>query len=130
MTVAKALGLQVDVKTVVTGAASGIAVYDHAPANPPNEYIRLDGFNIADVPMKRGQVARHAFEVHHFVANVSGQNSTRGQSRSKTVLAAIHAALMASELQGTAPQFEYLTVDTDVDGTTAHGLTRYNVVLV
>jgi choline dehydrogenase-like flavoprotein len=53
-------------------AAGGIPVYDHAPINPPAEYLRLDGFNIANVAMKKGQVARHAFEVHHFLANAGG----------------------------------------------------------
>lgn len=130
MTIAKALGLQADVYTAVSGAAGSVPVYDHAPINPPGEYIRLDGFNIANVPMKRGQVARHSFEVHHFVANVTGATTTRGQSRSKTVLAAVHAALMGTTLQGYAPEFEYLNVDTDMDGTTAHGMSRYNVVLV
>lgn len=130
MTVAKAVGLQTDVFTVVSAAASGIPVYDHAPVAPPGEYIRLDGFGIANVAMKRGQVARHAFELHHFLAQATGQTISRGQSRSKTVLMAIHAALMASELQGYAPEFEYLNIDTDVDGTTAHGMSRYTVVLV
>lgn len=132
MTVAKALGLQSDVyAAVVAGVAAwSIPVFDHAPVTPPDEFIRLDGFSISALPRKRGEVARHAFEVHHFLAPVTATSSTRGQSRSKTVLAAVHVAILAATLQGATAEHEYMSVDPDIDGVTAHGMSRYTIVLV
>lgn len=132
MTVAKALGLQTDVWTVVSAAVAsfGLAVYDHVPLDIPAEFIRLDGFTINNIDMKRGQVARHSFEVHHFLANVAGRTSSRGQTRSKTVLAAVHAAIMAATFQGARVNFEYMDTPAEPDPTTAHGVIRYTLTLV
>jgi hypothetical protein len=132
MTVAKALGLQADVYAAVTAAVAsfGIPVFDHAPTDPPDEFIRLDAFDTANITSKRGEMARHAFEVHHFVSPRAGDTFTRGQTRAKTVLAAAHAGVMAAALQGTTAEHEYFHVDTDIDGVTSHGMSRYTVVLV
>ena len=132
MTVAKALGLQTDVyNAVVAGlAAWSIPVFDHAPVVPPNEFVRLDGFGIAALPRKRGEIARHAFEVHHFLGPTGSDITFRGQTRSKTVLAAIHVAILAASLQGTTAEHEYMSVEPDMDGVTAHGISRYTIILV
>ena len=132
MTVAKALGLQTDVyNAVVAGVAAwSIPVFDRAPVGPFDEFIRLDGFTVTAMPRKRGEIARHAFEVHHFLAPVGASTITRGQTRSKTVLAAVHVAILAASLQGTSAEHEYMSVDPDMDGVTTHGISRYTIVLV
>ena len=132
MTVAKALGLQTDVyNAVVAGVAAwSIPVFDNAPIKPPNEFIRLDGFTVAGLPRKRGEIARHAFEIHHFLAPVASSSITRGQTRSKTVLAAVHVAILAASLQGATAEHEYMSVEPGSDGVTAHGMSRYTIILV
>ena len=132
MTVAKSVPFQADVYAVVSDAVVvyGIPVFDHAPSNPPNEFVRLDGFNLTNIDSKRDEMARHSFEVHHFLTPTATDMFMRGQTRAKTVLATIHAAIMAAEFQGAPINHEYLTVDSDVDGVTSHGVSRYTAVIV
>lgn len=128
MTVAKSLPLQGAVYATVVAAIPSIEVFDHAPTNPPTEYVRLDGFNLTDLGFKNGEVARHSFEVHHFL-RPSAQVLWRGQSRSKAILAQTHAAIMAAVFLGTAVNFEYMDVQTDEDGVSTHGWARYSIAL-
>ena len=132
MTIARSLDLQSELySAVVAGVVAwGIPVYDHAPTMPPDEFIRLDGFSVANIPRKTREIARHAFEIHHFVRPVAAFPVMRGQTRSKTVLAAVHLAIMAASLQGTSAEHEYMSVDSDIDGITAHGISRYTIILV
>lgn len=132
MTVAKSVALQGTIFTTVSGAvtAYGLTVYDHPPAAPiPDEYVRLDGFEVAGFEFKAEQQGRHAFEVHHFDRPVGAGATRNRRIRSKTVLAAIHAALMATKPQGGNLHHEYMMVSTDEDGVTAHGVSRYTVVI-
>lgn len=132
MTVAKAVAFQGDIYTTVSGAITsfGLTAYDHPPADPiPAEFVRLDGFEASTQHFKTEEQARHAFEVHHFDRPVGAGATRNRRIRSKTVLAAIHAALMASRPQGERLRHEYMTVSTDEDGVTAHGVSRYTVVI-
>lgn len=131
MTVSAMLPLQQAVFTAVSTAVAGwaIPVYDHAPTNPPAEYIRLDGFAVSDISPKNGEIARHAFEFHHFLRPVSEAAQSLGQLRTKTVLAAVHAAVMGATLVGTRANHELLDIDRDEDGVTAHGRSRYTIIL-
>lgn len=129
MTVARALDLQARIYEVVSAAVAPLAVLDHAPTHPPEEFVRLDGFSIGDASMKNGEIGRHSFEVHHFLRPVSGSPVPRGQSRTKAILAASHAALMAAEVLGTRVNFEYQDISPDIDGATMHGKCRYTITL-
>lgn len=131
MTVALMLPLQQAVFNAVSAVAAGfsIPVTDYAPIDPPGEYLRLDGFDVSDASPKNAEIARHAFEVHHFLRPVAGSTNPRGQLRTKTVLAAVHAAVMAANLAGSRAQHEYLDIDRDEDGATMHGRSRYTIVL-
>lgn len=128
MTFALSLQLQQQVFAAVSAAVAPIPVLDHPPTNPPNEFVRLDGFNLTDLGIKNGEVARHSFEVHHFLRPTS-ENSYQGQMRTKTILGVAHAAIMAATLCGTKAQFEYSDVDPDMDGVSMHGRARYTIVL-
>jgi len=132
MTVSKAVALQAAIYgTVSVGADDfGIPTYDHPPAAPvPAEYVRIDGFEVSDLSFKSNEQARHAFEVHHFDRPVGAGETRNRRIRSKEVLAVIHAALMATKPEGGNLHHEYMAVSTDEDGVTAHGVSRYTVVL-
>lgn len=128
MTVALSLPLQQAVYEAVSVAVAPIPVYDHPPTNPPAEFVRLDGFSLTDLGRKNGEIARHSFEVHHFLRPGADKFAV-GQRRSKQVLALAHDAIMAADLVGSPAQFEYLDVDSDEDGVSMHGRARYSVVL-
>lgn len=128
MTVAKSLPLQQAVYQAVSAAVAPLPVYDHAPTTPPPEFVRLDGFNINDLGRKNGEIARHSFEVHHFL-RPTAEKFAVGQKRTKEILALAHAAVMAADLAGSLAQFEYLDVSPDEDGVSMHGRARYSVVL-
>lgn len=128
MTVAKAWDLQVAIYGLVTGVVS-IPVFDHAPVDPPNEFIRLDGFRAADLSPKNGEFARHSFEIHHFQRPVSAQSIDRGQRKTKQTLAAVHQAIMQASFDGKPFQHEILSIEKDMDGITTHGMTRYSIIL-
>lgn len=132
MTVQRALDLQERVFEIVSDAVlpfGEMPVFDHAPTDPPPEFIRIDGFNIADQSMKNGEIGRHSFMVNHFLRPVGETMNARGQSRSKEVLAAVHADLMAAEILGSTLNFEFQDVMTDIDGATAHVFCRYSITL-
>jgi hypothetical protein len=129
MTVSRSLDLQTRIFEVVSAAVSPLEVFDHAPTHPPEEFVRLDGFSIGDASMKNGEIGRHSFEVHHFLRPVDGSPVPRGQTRTKTILATAHAALMAADVLGTRVNFEYQDIDTDIDGATMHGKCRYTITL-
>lgn len=128
MTVSRAVQLQQEVYAVVSAAVAPIPVFDHPPTTPPGEFIRLDGFNIADISPKNGEYGRHSFEVHHFLRPAAG-GSVRGQTRTKQILAQAHTAVMAATLCGDKANFEYQDVDPDEDGVSMHGRARYSIVL-
>lgn len=128
MTVELAVLLQQQVYAAVSAAVAPIEVFDHPPTTPPGEFFRLDGFTINDLSPKNGEVARHAFEVHHFLRPAAG-GALRGQTRTKQMLAQAHAAIMASTLCGTTANFEYQDVHPDEDGVSMHGRARYTIVL-
>ena len=130
MTVAKSFALQSDVYTIVSGASLGVPVYDHVPQPVPDEYLRLDGFNILGEQTKAGEIAEHSFEVHHFDRPVAASAFRRGQTRTKTILAAVHAAIMATPMQGQQAILETQMVDWDIDGITCHGINRYTVTVL
>ena len=127
MTVAKALQLQQAVYATVA-AASGLTVYDHVPTDPPEEHIRIDGFNLVDDSTKNGERGRHSFMVHHFLRPGLGA-AQRGMKRGKEKIAAIHAALMASSPAGGTLDHEEMGAAPDMDGATAHVWSRYSVIL-
>lgn len=128
MTVAIAVQLQQEVFAAVSAAVAPMPVFDHPPVVPPSEFVRLDGFSISDLSPKNGEVARHAFEIHHFLRPTAGA-TVRGQTRTKQVLAAAHAAIMSALLCGTRADFEYQDVQPDEDGVSMHGRARYTIVL-
>lgn len=128
MTVSQAVQLQQEVYAAVSAAVAPLPVFDHPPTVPPGEFIRLDGFNISDVSHKNGEMARHAFEVHHFLRPAAG-GAVRGQTRTKQVLAQAHAAIMAATICGKTADFEYQDVTPDEDGVSMHGRARYTIVL-
>lgn len=131
MTVAKAFPLQVDVYNIVVAAvaAENLEIFDYAPSNPPDEFIRLDGFNVSDKSLKNKERGRHSFEVHIFLRPVSGSVVHRGQERPKAIMALIHADLNDASLQGGRVSFESMSVDRDNDGTTQHGRLRYSITI-
>lgn len=129
MTVALAWDLQLAIVRVVKDAAPGVAVFDHVPMAPPEEYIRLDGFGLSDMSAKREERARHHFEIHHFLRPAATQNFKRGQKAGKLVLADIHAALMADPILNQPLQHETMDVSADSDGVTVHARSRYSVIL-
>lgn len=128
MTVAVAVQLQEQVYQAVAAAVAPLPVFDHPPTTPPSEFVRLDGFTISDASPKNGEIARHAFEVHHFLRPTAG-GAVRGQKRTKQVLAQAHAAVMAATLCGKTADFEYQDVQPDEDGVSMHGRARYTIVL-
>lgn len=133
MTVAKAEALQGSIATIVTAAVAsyGIPVsVDPAPAATP-EFIWLQGFDLFDQSFKANECARHAFEVHHYDRPVGAGASRNRQRRSRQVLATVHAALMAASVQGGTLRHETLMVGTDLgDGISAHGMSRYTIILI
>jgi hypothetical protein len=89
MTVEKGLDLQQAVFEVVSAAVAplgGLSVFDHAPTDPPMEFIRLDGFSIGDESMKNAEIGRHSFVVSHFLRPVYEATHPRGQSRGKKAM--------------------------------------------
>ncbi len=131
MTVALAVALQGAVFAIVKAAALpyGFPVLDEPPKKLPGEFIRLDGFEITDLSTKAGEQGQHHFEVHHFDRPVGEGLIRNRRVRSKTMLAVVHAALMAGRVEGARLHHEYLTVETDQDGVSAHGVSRYTVIL-
>ncbi len=129
MTVAQSWPLQQAVFSIVSAAAPTLQVFDYAPTTPPEEFVRLDGFNTDDRSYKNAESSRHAFEVHHFIRPGASASMTRGQGRGKQIIAAIHAALMAGPLLGQAVEHEYMATDSDMDGATSHSWSRYSVIL-
>lgn len=129
MTVSQAWPLQQAIFAVVSAAAPGIAVMDHAPVDPPEEFIRLDGFGIDDESMKNGERARHVFEVHHFLRPTNGTTISRGQKRGKQVIATVHTALMSGLILGQPLDHETTSAASDTDGVTVHIRSRYSVHL-
>ncbi len=127
MTVAKVLPLKAAIFNTVA-SASGLTVFNHAPTDPPEEFIRIDGFSLVDDSTKNGERGRHSFLVHHFLR--PGLSEThRGTARGTEKLAAIHAALMASTPVGGNLDHEEAGEGTDIDGATAHVWSRYSVIL-
>lgn len=135
MTIALAADLRADVYAAVKATAASLspaiaAVYDFAPTGAlPAEFIRLDGFTVRDNSPKTDQIAEHAFEVHVFIRPVATATATRGSKRAVQVLAALHAAIMAADLQGQSARHEILDVSPDLDGATVHGMSRYTITL-
>lgn len=129
MTVSKAWPLQQAVYAIVTAAASGLKVFDHVPLDPPEEFIRLEGFSFEDDSPKHEERGRHVFEVHHFTRPVASTTFRRGQKAGKLVLADIHAALMVATFFGQPLQHETMDFAPDTDGVTVHGRSRYSVIL-
>lgn len=131
MTVADAWPLQQQVYSTVAAAvaAEGLTVVDHVPTNPPDEFVRLDGLNIDDDSWKDSERGRHAFMIHFFVRPTSQGATTRGFGRVHTILAMIHAAVLAMTYNGKRPNFEYKNVDPDEDGVTTHGVLRYTITI-
>ncbi len=128
MTVDRAVQLQQEVYAAVSAAVAPLPVFDHPPSLPPGEFLRLDGFTISDTSPKNGEMARHAFEVHHFL-RPNGGGAVRGQTRTKQILAAAHLAVMAATLCGKTADFEYQDVNPDEDSVSMHGRARYTIVL-
>lgn len=128
MTVAQDWPLQQAVYATVTDAVPDIEVFDHVPTDPPEEFIRLDGFHLDDESMKNGERARHSFMVHHFLRPTL-DGSKRGMARGKQTIATVHAALMATQPLGGRIDHETMDATTDPDGATAHVWSRYSVIL-
>lgn len=128
MTVDRIWALQQEIYGIVTGVVS-IPVFDHAPVEPPNEFIRLDGFRVSDLSPKNGEIARHSFEIHHFLRPVSSQSVDRGQRKPKLALMLVHTAIMQATFEGSAFQHEVLSMEKDMDGITTHGMSRYSIIL-
>ena len=131
MTVAKSVALRADVYTVVSAAVSGfsIPVYNRPPSDPPVEFIRMDGFEVQDAEFKVEEQGQHSFEIHHFDRPVGVSTTRDCIIRTETVLAAVHAALRADKIQGARVHHVYKTVDTDEDGITSHGVSRYTLLI-
>lgn len=127
MTVAKSWELQQAIYTTVV-AATGLQVFDHIPTDPPEEFMRLDGFNLADESPKNAERGRHSFIVHHFL-RPTATVAQRGMKRGKEKIAAAHAALMASSPAGGRLDHETMDAAPDLDGATAHVWSRYSVIL-
>lgn len=128
MTLALAGPLQAAVYQAVSAAVAPIEVFDHVPTNPPGEFIRLEGFEVFDENFKNGEIARHSFEVHHFL-RPGAEKAFLGKKRTWEILALAHAAVMAADLLGTTAQLEYSDADSDADGVSMHGRARYTVTL-
>lgn len=128
MTVAQDWALQQAVYDTITTEQPDIPVFDHVPTDPPEEFIRLDGFNVADESPKNGERSRHSFMVHHFLRPTLS-TPTRGMKRGKEIIAAVHAALMASQPLGGRIDHETMDASPDPDGATAHVWSRYSVIL-
>ena len=129
MSVADDLALQQAVFATIVAAAPTLTVYDHIPTNPAVEFIRLDGFHLEDDSPKNAERGRHSFMVHHFLRPVGDNSGPRGVTKGKTVIATIHAALMASRPLGKPLEFETMDAAPDMDGASAHVWARYSVVL-
>ena len=129
MTVAHMSPLQAAVYALITAAVQDVPVYDHIPAEPPVEFIRLEGFSVSDRSQKNGEIGLHAFEVHFYDRPIGLPTSSRGNKRRQDVLAAAHAALMAGRPLGRPLNHEVLSIDKGGDGTTASGMSRYTITL-
>ncbi|MAI35081.1 MAG: hypothetical protein CMM07_25865 [Rhodopirellula sp.] len=134
MTIAAMPQVQQDLYNALTSAITAegesLEVLDHAPNPPLDEYIRIDGFNVADRSFKDRERGRHSFMVHYFSRPVTGSAQSRGQIRAKQVIGFLHAAVMSTTLNGKKPDFEYTEIDSDNDGTTQHGFARYSITLL
>lgn len=132
MTVAKAAALGAEIKAAVEAALTAyptITVRMTAAKTALAEHIRLDGFDVNDASYKNGEQGRHAFEVHHFLRPLGNETAQNGITRAQTILAVIHAALMAGRFQGSGLRHEYLTAENDPDGVTTHGISRYTALI-
>lgn len=129
MTVSQAWPLQQAVYAIVAAAAGSLPVFDHAPTDPPEEFLRIDGFGLSDQSPKKEERARHHFEVHHFLRPTATNTFRRGQKAGKLILATVHAALMASPILGRPLDHETMDFMPDSDGVTVHARSRYSVIL-
>lgn len=134
MTVAQSWPLQ---EAVFSAVKNSVAletivppVKDYTPTNPPEEYIRIDGFSIADRSFKNQEQGQHSFMVHVFTkAAGTGTSKTRGQQRVKLLLKTIHEFMVQFEFDYKTVDFQYMDIEDDEDGTSQHGWLRYAITI-
>lgn len=124
MTADKIWLLQVDVKAAIDAALAdgNIPVLSEAPNEPPEEYVRIDGFAMSGRDFKNAQRGRHTFMIHYFQLN------SRSQKRMKEQVAKIASHMHGSKLQGVIPKLEFIEFPDEGDEV-AHGYLRYGVTL-
>ena len=110
-------------------AAEGLEVFDHIPTNPPAEYIRLEGFDIANASSKDTERGRHSVMIRVISRPVAGATSTSGQSRIHALCDLVHAAVKDLTHGRGRMNFEYKNVESGEDGATDSGVLRYTITI-